>query len=127
MPRSPAFYGGIKAGDVITRFGDQRVVERKALGELVQSVQPGIIAVEVNRARRARPIQIEVPREWNVAQYDEREPVRANRLVERRERQRRAPAESAEEAVRGRVRINTEAPATPEEAPSAPRVPRAGR
>ena len=24
IPRSPAFYGGIKPGDVITRFGDQR-------------------------------------------------------------------------------------------------------
>ncbi|MEX2138322.1 MAG: PDZ domain-containing protein [Pirellulales bacterium] len=127
IPRSPAFYGGIKPGDVITRFGDQRVVERKAFGELVHSVQPGTVAVEVNRARRARPIQIEVPREWNVAHYDERQPARADRRIERGERLRRDAVESAEEDVRSRVKVDTDVPSRPDVAPSAPRVPRAGR
>ena len=124
IPRSPAFYGGIRPGDVITRFGDRRVVERKAFGEVVQSIQPGVVTVEVNRARRTRPIQIEVPREWNVAHYDEREPVRADRRIERRERVRRDAAEPAEGEVRGRVQIDADVPAKPDEAPSVPRADR---
>jgi S1-C subfamily serine protease len=66
VPRSPAFYAGIKPGDVIVRFGDQRVVERKAFAQLVEKIEPGFVAVEVDRARRVRPIRIEVPREWSV-------------------------------------------------------------
>jgi S1-C subfamily serine protease len=66
LPRSPAFYAGLRSGDVITRFGDQRVVEREAFTQLVEQVEPGILAVEVDRAKRIRPIRIEVPREWNV-------------------------------------------------------------
>jgi S1-C subfamily serine protease len=66
VPRSPAFYAGLRPGDVITKFGDQRVVERKGFGAMVEKVQPGIVAVEVDRARRTRPIRIEVPREWSV-------------------------------------------------------------
>jgi S1-C subfamily serine protease len=66
IPRSPAFYAGIRPGDVITRFGDQRVVERKGFVAMVEKVQPGAVAVEVNRAQRTRPIRIEVPRDWTV-------------------------------------------------------------
>jgi S1-C subfamily serine protease len=66
LPRSPAFYAGLRPGDVITRFGDQRVVERKAFTGLVEKVEPGVLTVEVDRAKRMRPIRIEVPREWNV-------------------------------------------------------------
>jgi len=66
IPRSPAFYAGIRPGDVITRFGDQRVVERKGFVAMVEKVQPGAVAVEVNRAQRTRPIRIEVPRDWSV-------------------------------------------------------------
>jgi predicted metalloprotease with PDZ domain len=66
LPRSPAFYAGLRPGDVITRFGDERVVARKGFVEMVEKVPPGIVAVEVDRARRTRPIRIELPREWNV-------------------------------------------------------------
>jgi S1-C subfamily serine protease len=66
IPRSPAFYAGFRPGDVITKFGDQRVVERKAFTGLVEKVQPGVLAVEVDRAKRVRPLRIEVPREWSV-------------------------------------------------------------
>jgi S1-C subfamily serine protease len=65
-PRSPAFYAGLRPGDVITRFGDDRVVARKGFVEMVEKIEPGVVVVEVDRARRARPIRIEVPREWNV-------------------------------------------------------------
>jgi S1-C subfamily serine protease len=66
IPQSPAFYAGFRTGDVITRFGDQRVAARKGFVEIVEKIQPGIVAVEVDRARRMRPMRIEVPREWNV-------------------------------------------------------------
>jgi S1-C subfamily serine protease len=66
LPRSPAFYAGLRPGDVITRFGDQRVVQRKAFTGLVEKVEPGVLTVEVDRAKRTRPIRIDVPREWNV-------------------------------------------------------------
>ena len=75
VPRSPAFYGGIRPGDVITRFGDQRVVERKVFGELVEKVQPGTVVVEVDRAKRLRPIRIDVPREWTVGYPEQPRPV----------------------------------------------------
>ena len=83
LPRSPAFYAGIRSGDVITRWGDQRLAERRAFSDLVQSVQPGMLAIEVNRASRVRPLRLEVPREWNVGS-DVRFPVSSERPVERR-------------------------------------------
>jgi S1-C subfamily serine protease len=83
LPRSPAFYAGLRPGDVITRFGDQRVVERKGFVAMVEKVQPGIVAVEVDRARRTRPIRIEVPRERSVGYRGdikvETAPTRQNR------------------------------------------------
>jgi S1-C subfamily serine protease len=75
IPRSPAFYAGIRQGDVITRWGDQRIMERKAFTELVPSIQPGMVALEVNRGSRVRPLRLQVPRELRVGTSDDRFPV----------------------------------------------------
>jgi S1-C subfamily serine protease len=89
IPRSPAFYAGIRSGDVITTWGDQRVVKRRAFTELVPSIRPGMVAVEVNRGSRVRPLRVEVPREWNVGS-DVRYPVSTERPVDRKAARRNA-------------------------------------
>jgi predicted metalloprotease with PDZ domain len=83
IPRSPAFYAGIRTGDVITRWGDQRLVERQAFTNLVPSIQPGMVAVEVNRGSRVRPLRVEVPREWSVGSSNARFPVSTDRPIDR--------------------------------------------
>lgn len=97
IPRSPAFYGGIRPGDVITRFGDQRVVERKSFADLIGTVQPGRLAIEVDRARRVRPIQIDVPRDWNVEYSNERREARTEESNERTDLPSRAEQENSAE------------------------------
>jgi S1-C subfamily serine protease len=82
LPRSPAFYAGIRPGDVITKWGDQRIVERRTFTDLVPTVQPGRVAVEVNRGSRVRPLRLEVPREFNLGPVEERFPVSTERAVE---------------------------------------------
>jgi predicted metalloprotease with PDZ domain len=60
VPRSPAFYAGIQAGDVITTFHGQRVTGPDAFVQLVERAEPGTIAVEVNRNERVRQLDVEL-------------------------------------------------------------------
>lgn len=94
VPRSPAFYAGIRAGDVIVTFGGERVTSADAFVQLVQDVEPGNVAVEVMRDRQARTYEVEVPRvaaragadvEADVERGSER---REGRIEERREERR---------------------------------------
>jgi predicted metalloprotease with PDZ domain len=109
LPRSPAFYGGIRPGDVITRFGDQRVVHRKDISHVVETVRPGALVVEVDRARRVRPIRIEVPRDY-VGITEERDRSGREVRVETEGDVRRDAGESAAGEVRGGVRVEADAP-----------------
>lgn len=59
VPRSPAFYAGIKPGDVITTFHGRRVASPDDLVQLVESAEPGMISVEVNRNQRMRQLDVE--------------------------------------------------------------------
>jgi hypothetical protein len=60
IPRSPAFYAGIQPGDVITTFHGQRVTSPDAFVQIVERVEPGTIAVEVNRDQRVRQLDVEL-------------------------------------------------------------------
>jgi C-terminal processing protease CtpA/Prc len=61
MPRSPAFYGGVKSGDVITRFNGQRVNAVKDLIQTIAGLTSNSTSVEVNRNGGSRSLDIEVP------------------------------------------------------------------
>jgi C-terminal processing protease CtpA/Prc len=61
VPRSPAFYAGMRSGDRITAFNGQRIA---AVADLVKSISGAIgdrVAVEVNRNNQTRQLDIEVP------------------------------------------------------------------
>jgi len=60
-PRSPAFYAGIRAGDVLTSFAKQRLTNPKAFVEIVQRTNPGVVAIELSRNGQMRVIEADFP------------------------------------------------------------------
>jgi len=61
LPRSPAFYAGIRAGDVLTMFANQKISNPKAFVQIVQGTNPGTIPIQVTRNGRARVIEADFP------------------------------------------------------------------
>jgi membrane-associated protease RseP (regulator of RpoE activity) len=59
MPRSPAFYGGLRSGDVIVSLNKQPVNDAAELSQLAAKAEPGPIALEVQRGDRARLLEVE--------------------------------------------------------------------
>lgn len=59
VPRSPAYYAGIYAGDVLTTFRGQRITTPQQLVTVVRGLQPGVIPVQVMRNRVARTIEVD--------------------------------------------------------------------
>ena len=66
LPQTPAYYSGIRAGDVIVSFNGKRVAAMRDFGRLVQDTTPGAIAIEVSRNNKTRKIDAEL------AQYQPR-------------------------------------------------------
>jgi S1-C subfamily serine protease len=122
LPRSPAFYAGFRPGDVITRFGDRPIAQRQAFGEVIQTLRPGVVAVEINRAQRARPIRIEVPKDWSVDQTERSYPVNANAPAARRDVRVDGPTDSNEQQTGGRAKAES-APPRPRTPPAPPAPP----
>jgi S1-C subfamily serine protease len=63
VPRSPAYYAGVRSGDDITSFGGQRV---NAIADLIRGLvgAAGTSApLEVNRNNQTRELEIEIPAE----------------------------------------------------------------
>jgi S1-C subfamily serine protease len=90
VPRSPAYYAGIRAGDVLVTFRGQRLTSPDAFVQLVQKVEPGNVAVEVMRDKQTRQYEVELPRvaaraDADVERLNER---REGRIEERREERR---------------------------------------
>jgi len=111
IPRSPAFYAGLRSGDVITKFRGQPIAARKAFVESFTTLEPGPVAVEVRRGERVRPLEVDLPREWNVSSIDERSDDRRQdsrdaRIDERSER-RDAVREDRREGARDDRRTET--------------------
>lgn len=67
IPRSPAFYAGIRAGDVLTMFAGQRVENPDALVQIVESTEPGLVPIQVTRNGRVRVIEADFP-EYQVSE-----------------------------------------------------------
>jgi predicted metalloprotease with PDZ domain len=61
IPRSPAFYAGIRAGDEITMFAGQRIADPTKFVQIVERTDPGMIPVQVSRSGRVREIEVEYP------------------------------------------------------------------
>jgi len=63
MPRSPAFYAGVRGGDQITGFNGQRITAVKDLVQTIASVAGNKTSVEVKRNNQQRQLDIDVPNE----------------------------------------------------------------
>jgi len=61
IPRSPAFYAGIRTGDVLTSFGNQRLANLKAFVQIVQRTRPGVVPIQVSRNGQMRVIEADFP------------------------------------------------------------------
>ena len=61
IPRSPAFYSGIRPGDVITSFANRPIANLAALAQLALQTRAGTIPIQVTRNGRTRVIQADFP------------------------------------------------------------------
>jgi C-terminal processing protease CtpA/Prc len=84
VPRSPAFYAGIRAGDVLVSLGDQRLTGVRNLVQRLTDIDAGNVQVQINRGQATRTIDVDLPR--FVARTERRTSLRPNfDAVERRE------------------------------------------
>jgi predicted metalloprotease with PDZ domain len=61
LPRSPAFYGGMRSGDEITQFNGQRINAVKDLIQTIATVAGNTTSVEVKRNGATRSLDVEFP------------------------------------------------------------------
>ena len=59
IPRSPAYFAGLRNADVIVSFNKQPVSNSAELSELAAKAEPGPIAVEVQRGEKARQLEVD--------------------------------------------------------------------
>jgi len=62
VPRSPAYYAGIRAGDVIVSLGNQRVTGVQGLVQRLTGIDTGNVQVQVSRGQSTRTYDVDVPR-----------------------------------------------------------------
>jgi membrane-associated protease RseP (regulator of RpoE activity) len=61
IPRSPAFYAGLRPGDSIVTFGGQSVASPTAFAQLVQRTDAGPVSIQVNRNGQVRTVNADFP------------------------------------------------------------------
>jgi hypothetical protein len=61
LPRTPAYYAGLQAGDVITAWDNARISRPSDLTQMVQETPPGEVEVQVYRGRQPRELSIDIP------------------------------------------------------------------
>jgi S1-C subfamily serine protease len=61
VPKSPAFYAGVRSGDKVIRFDGQRIAALTDFIRTLANTQPGTASLEVNRNNQPRHLDIEVP------------------------------------------------------------------
>ncbi len=82
VPRSPAYYAGIRAGDVIVSLGNQRLANVAAFVQRLTGADAGELQVQVNRGQATRTLHVDVPR--FVGRTERRTSLRPN-IDERRD------------------------------------------
>jgi len=60
MPRSAAFYAGLRNGDIVTSFNSQPVSTAAELSQLAAKAKAGPIALEVQRGDKTRQLQVDL-------------------------------------------------------------------
>ena len=61
IPRSPAFYAGVRSGDQITGFSGQRVAQLADFIKSLATANNSTAQMDVNRNNQSRQLEIEVP------------------------------------------------------------------
>lgn len=62
LPRSPAYYAGLRAGDEVLKFERTALTEQDHLARLILTVKPGaIVTLAVQRGERERFLELEIP------------------------------------------------------------------
>jgi C-terminal processing protease CtpA/Prc len=59
VPRSAAFYAGLRSGDIVTSFNSKPVSTSAELSLLASKAEPGTIALEVQRGDKARQLEVD--------------------------------------------------------------------
>ena len=62
IPQSPAYYAGIRAGDVFTTFRGQPVTTRQDFERVVTNLDEGNVPVQIRRGEKTRDYTVDVPR-----------------------------------------------------------------
>jgi len=93
VPRSPAYYAGIREGDVITTFGDHPYHSRSEFEKGLVGVKSGEANIQVRRGDKTRDLSVDVPdfeRSNHSADRDDRSSERNERSADRNDRDRSA-------------------------------------
>jgi hypothetical protein len=61
IPRTPAYYAGLRPGDVISTWGDTRISRPDEFVQAVQHTETGLVPVQVYRGRQLRRLEAELP------------------------------------------------------------------
>jgi len=59
MPRTTAYYAGLRSGDIVTSFNSQPVTTAAELSQLAAKAKAGPIALEVQRGDKTRQLQVD--------------------------------------------------------------------
>src|SRR5262249_21220884 len=62
IPRSPAYYAGLRGGDVLMNFQGRPLTTRQEFERTVTGLQPGEADVQIRRGERNRDLSVDVPR-----------------------------------------------------------------
>src|SRR5262245_25731625 len=62
IPQSPAYYAGLRAGDVFTTFHGRPVATRQDFVRIIGDLREGEVPVQVRRGERVRDFAVDVPR-----------------------------------------------------------------
>lgn len=62
LPRLPAFYAGLRAGDEIITFEKSQLTGPDELARLVLAFKPGFATLSISRGDRQRKVELEIPK-----------------------------------------------------------------
>ena len=68
IPRSPAFYAGVRSGDQITGLSGQRITQLADFIKTLGSANTSTAQLDVNRNNQQRQLEIEVPNQYQSEQ-----------------------------------------------------------
>jgi PDZ domain len=98
IPRSPAYYAGIREGDVITTLGGRPFTTRTEFERGIGELRSGETNLQVRRGERTRDLSVDVPEFERSAQGGERSGARS----ENRSNENRAEQSSRDQGNRDR-------------------------